>query len=67
MSIIEEQSKNDGQHADITGNMAAPYERPPAKKVYAKPTLVVLLQATTHGKLFPSVPEITPQGAGGPS
>jgi hypothetical protein len=49
MSIMEEQNKNDEHHADLAGNMDAPTISTSAKKVYSKPTLVVLSQSHATG------------------
>jgi hypothetical protein len=46
MNIIEEQTMNDETNPRISGNMDAGPSAPSAKKVYSKPTLVVLFQ--TH-------------------
>ncbi len=52
MNNIEEQTMNDENNPDVTGNMDAPTRAPSAKKVYSKPTLVVLSQShATTGKL----------------
>ena len=52
MNIIEEQTMNDDTNPRISGNMDAGPSAPSAKKVYSKPTLVVLSQshATSGGK-----------------
>jgi hypothetical protein len=44
MNIIEEQNVNGGTNPDVTGNMESHPVPPSAKKVYSKPTLVVLNQ-----------------------
>jgi hypothetical protein len=44
MNIIEEQTMNDDTNPRISGNMDAGPGAPSAKKVYSKPTLVVLSQ-----------------------
>jgi hypothetical protein len=52
MNIIEEQTMNDDTNPRISGNMDAGPSAPSAKKVYSKPTLVVLSQShATTGKL----------------
>jgi hypothetical protein len=45
MNNIEEQTMNDENNPDVTGNMDAGPSAPSAKKVYSKPTLVVLSQS----------------------
>jgi hypothetical protein len=56
---IEEQTMNDENNPDVTGNMDAGPSAPSAKKVYSKPTLVVLSQShATSGKPNPGA-EVT--------
>jgi hypothetical protein len=59
MNIIEEQTMNDETNPRISGNMDAGPSAPSAKKVYSKPTLVVLSQslATSGNKRVPSTLE----------
>ena len=45
MNIIEEQTMSDDTNPRISGNMDAGPSAPSAKKVYSKPTLVVLSQS----------------------
>ena len=42
MNIIEEQNMNDETKQPLKGNSEAPNVIPSAKKVYSKPTLVVI-------------------------
>ena len=65
MNIIEEQNKNDEPNPDVTGNMDAPKGAPSAKKVYSKPTLVVISSNVAAGKGHPNLSEasITPGSA----
>jgi hypothetical protein len=59
MNIIEEQTMNDDTNPRISGNMDAGPSAPSAKKVYSKPTLVVLSQShATSGKPNPGA-EVT--------
>ena len=70
MSIMEEQNMNGEHNTDVTGNMDAPTRAPSAKKVYSKPTLVVLSQNEgTQGKIFPRQNEATARSpiASGPT
>ena len=52
MSIIEEHNISGEHNAEFTSNMQAPSSGPSAKKVYSKPTLVVLRRSNTAGKPF---------------
>jgi hypothetical protein len=56
MNIIEEQTMNDENNPDVTGNMDAPTRAPSAKKVYSKPTLVVLSQSHATNNKFSLLP-----------
>ena len=61
MNIIEEQKKNGETNTDVTANMETPPVPPSAKKVYSKPTLVVLSQNQgTGGKPSIYASEQTP-------
>ena len=57
MNIIEEQNMKEETNPDVTGNIDAPTRAPSAKKVYSKPTLVVLSQTDTYGTKIHSAPE----------
>ena len=65
MNIIEEQNKIGGTNPDVTCNTQMPTTKPSAKKVYSKPTLVVLHTPTsTQGKIpdtgEPSITSLQP-------
>ena len=65
MNIIEEQNMTDEPNPDVTGNMDVPADVPSAKKVYSKPTLVVLthINNSRSGKTHHHPSEdIRPQG-----
>jgi hypothetical protein len=56
MNIIEEQTMNDDTNPRISGNMDAGPSAPSAKKVYSKPTLVVLSQSHATNNKFSLLP-----------
>jgi hypothetical protein len=64
MNIIEEQNMNGETNPDVTGNIETHPVPPSAKKVYSKPTLVILSTIASHGKISPLQNEILSQGAG---
>ena len=57
MNITEEQNMNGETNRPIKYNSEAPNVVPSAKKVYSKPTLVVLEYPNTEGKPRPSATE----------
>ena len=67
MNIIEEQNMNDETKQPLKGNSEAPNVIPSAKKVYSKPTLVVLFQTNeTTTKYNPAANELTLHDPSGP-
>ena len=49
MNIIEEQNKIDQSNPDLKGNMDASTKSSSAKKVYSKPTLIILTSNKVGG------------------
>ncbi len=70
MNNIEEQNMNDETNPRISGNMDAGPSAPSAKKVYSKPTLVVLSQShatsakASNSPLETTIPPPFPQTFG---
>jgi hypothetical protein len=64
MNIIEEQTMNDETNPRISGNMDAGPSAPSAKKVYSKPTLVVLSQSNATSGKSAVGPEQSPPSVG---
>jgi hypothetical protein len=65
MNIIEEHTLNVVTNPRISGNMDAGPSAPSAKKVYSKPTLVVLSQShATNNKTFMAPIEANPLSTG---
>jgi hypothetical protein len=52
MTILEEQINSGEHNHDVTGKMETHPVPPTAKKVYSKPTLVVLTQTDIDGGKF---------------
>ena len=63
MNVIEEQIKSGEHNTDDTGNTPPPTISTSAKKVYSKPTLVVLSSNCAAGKAVPFQTEAPTPGA----
>ena len=63
INILEEQFKSGEHNTDVTGNMETHPVPPSAKKVYSKPTLVVLSSNCAAGKAVPFQIEAPTPGA----